>query len=364
MAWRDWSENAIACLMIKKVLVFRTGHLGDTICAIPAFRLLRRHFGDSELILLCDQAPESSKVSAASVVRPLNIFDRIVAYPSRRGWRTFWHLFRSVREVAPDIIVILPQVRQTHSDVRIKRWFFRFCGVLDVRAAQISPNPNEVNSNEPDRLIRIVNALGIGGSKPNYDLPRDPGAWVSLLEKYPHFDLAKRLPFIVFCGGGKLDSQKWPLSRYAETMRSLRDELGTEFLALGNSQDIRDYKHQFLTQAPFVYLPTEELTVGEMTELLRIANGYLGNDTGPVHVAAAVDCAVAVIMSTRDPRGCWYPDAPNSLVIRSEKPCAACLSGKRSVANHECMIGISVDDVVGRVVPFFRQHTERATAKN
>ena len=45
------------------MLVLRTGHLGDTICAIPAFRLLRQVFSQSHLTLLCDR-PRKRKVAA------------------------------------------------------------------------------------------------------------------------------------------------------------------------------------------------------------------------------------------------------------------------------------------------------------
>src|SRR5580658_9613367 len=111
----------------QRVLVYRTGHLGDTVCAIPAFRLIRSFFKDAGLTLLCDR-PQGDKVAVADVIRNLGIFENVITYASNRGLLTVWELFRAVREVRPDIVIILPQVRESAGNVRQKKGFFRRCG--------------------------------------------------------------------------------------------------------------------------------------------------------------------------------------------------------------------------------------------
>src|SRR5436853_6265282 len=119
----------------NRVLVYRTGHLGDTVCAIPAFRLIRSHFADAELILFCDE-PQESKVPAYEVVEKLQIFDHIVTYTSGRGLLSVGQLVRAVRTVRPGLLIMLPQARETAEKVQRKRWLFKRCGVPDVRGFQ------------------------------------------------------------------------------------------------------------------------------------------------------------------------------------------------------------------------------------
>jgi ADP-heptose:LPS heptosyltransferase len=337
----------------KKVFVFRTAHLGDTVCAIPALRLIRQHFHGAELTLLCDEPAQSFKVAAADVIQGLQLFNNITTYRSRNRVGTLWELFRRVRSERPDLLLILPQARQSGSDVRRKRWFFKFCGVPDVRAVQLHHLPDGTRLNEAHRLVRIVNAMGIPGAKPPYEIPSDPATYSSVRDKLSHLGIEHGQPFIVFCGGGKDATQRWPLGRYAAVLARLADHTRCEIVAVGTTQELEAYRSEVLPVFSSLRFFTAELTIPEMFELCRSAVGYLGNDTGPMHVAAAVGCPVAVIMSGRAPPGSWYPDVDPRLVIRQQTECEGCFLGECLIEQHR-ITGISTDQVMSEVIPFLQ----------
>ncbi|MFN7931627.1 MAG: glycosyltransferase family 9 protein, partial [Blastocatellia bacterium] len=307
----------------KTVLVFRTGHLGDTVCAIPALRLLRRHFADSELVFLCDQ-PQGAKVPAPAVIERLNLFDRVVTYTSGRGLLSVGQLFRAVRRVQPDTVIMLPQSRDALSNVRRKKRFFERCGVADVRGFQLPHAQRRWHANEAARLVQLLNGMGVPGAKPAYEIAPDVGSRATMERKLQAAGIAPAQPFVLFCGGGKAPTQCWPLERYGAVLTELAQATQYEIVGLGSPHEVAQYRAHILPQFPALRLFTEPLTLTEMFELSRRAVLYVGNDTGPMHVAASVGCPVAVVMSARNAPGSWDPDVEPHLVIRHRTDCEDC----------------------------------------
>ena len=340
--------------LTKRVVVFRTGHLGDTVCAIPAFRLVRSHFADAELTLLCDQPQYDIKVAMIEVIQNLHIFDRILPYTSGQAVSAAWQLLRAVRTVHPDLLVVLPQVRESAGSVVRKKRFFRCCGVSDVRGFQLSASHKGWLPNEADRLVRILNCVGVSGDKPPYDIPTEAARRTSLDKKLRSVGINPAQPFIVFCGGGKAATQRWPLDRYGAVLARLATETNSEILGLGTPQEVENFRRRVLPVFPDLRLLQNSLTMPELFELFRLAAVYFGNDTGPMHVAAAVGCPVAVVMSARNAPGMWDPDVEPRLIVRHRTECEDCFLNDCIVEQHRCMAEITVERVAAEVISFIK----------
>jgi len=343
----------------KRVLVFRTGHLGDTVCAIPAFRLIRRHFPDAELMLLCDRPDNSVKVPVIGVIEDLHIFDQIATYSSVEWSITAWRIIQIVRDYRPDVVVMLPQVRETSRSVRRKKLLFQSCGVPDTRGLQLRGSSHAWQPTEANRLVLMLNKLGIDGTKPTYDLPVDSATQRSVEERLRAICVNPSRPFVVFCGGGKASTQCWPLERYAAVLLRLAAETGSEVFGVGHHADLEDYRARILPTFSALRLPLAPFTVTEMFEVCRRALVYFGNDTGPMHVSAAVDCPVAVVMSARNAPGSWDPDVERRLVIRHRTECEDCFLTDCVAEKHRCLAEITVEQVAADVVPFVKSLQRR-----
>jgi ADP-heptose:LPS heptosyltransferase len=339
---------------IQRVLVHRTGHLGDTVCAIPAFRLLRRHFADAELVMLCDR-PSEQKVAAWDVVTRLEVFDRLISYDSGKGWRTPLELFKQIRRLAPDVVVQLPQMDRTARSIATQRLFFRLAGVRCLVGFRPWDCLLEWQPNEPHRLIQLLNDEGIPGSKPPYAIPLDQGPLASLREKLENLDVDLEQPYLVFCGGGKTATQRWPLGRYAQVLSNIRRHWKIPVIAVGSPQELTAYRREVLPIFPQLQIPRSGLLIIELVELLRFALAYLGNDTGPMHLAAAVDCPVATVISARNKPGRWDPDVTRRLIIRHRTPCEGCRLSECLVEQHRCMTAIDTQRVEGEVFGFLHE---------
>jgi heptosyltransferase-3 len=335
----------------NRVVVFRTGHLGDTVCAIPAFRLLRQHFHNADLTLLCDR-PDSQKVAAWDVIERLELFDRVISYRSGQGWHTLRELYHSVRRLAPDILVQLPQVDRTPRDAAQQRWFFRLAGVRHLIGFKPWIWNQEWHPDEPHRLVQLLNDAGIAGEKPPYAIPLDQTQLAGLQGKLAGLGLDLEQPYVVFCGGGKSASQRWPLARYAQVLKYVSDRFDIPIVGIGGPSDLQEYDQQLKPAFNRFLMPHAPLTISELAELLRFSTLYLGNDTGPMHLAAAVDCPVATVMSARNKPGRWDPDVQPRLILRHRLQCEGCRLNECIKEAHRCMTAITPDLVQEQLTSF------------
>lgn len=111
---------------------------------------------------------------------------------------------------------------------------------------------------------------------------------------------------IIHPGGGQNparpdERKQWPVERFALLGSQLMHQHGARLVLVGSEQD------RPLTQAiqgmiarPVVDL-AGRLTLGELGALCEVADLYVGNDTGPTHVAVAVGCPTLAIFGPNDP---------------------------------------------------------------
>lgn len=344
----------------KKVLVFRTGHLGDTVCAIPAFRLLRQHFKDDKLMLLCDQ-PRNGKVAATEVCAKLNVFDQMLVYRSGLGIVTAFEVLRQIRTARPDILVLLPQVRESQSDLEKKKTFFRWCGIKNIIGHNNFQTGNVWCAKEPDRLVEMLYEYGMRGTKPAYQIPVDVAAQAAVVEKLRSTGINPTQPFTLFCGGGTVSTQRWPLARYAAVLQAITQETDWPVIGIGSPKEVLLYQSEVKPIFPALCLLEQALSIGELFELCRLATVYLGNDTGPMHVAAAAACPVVAIISARNSPGMWDPDVEPSLVIRHRMECENCFLADCVAEQHRCMTAITTDRVITELIPFIKSLAPRCS---
>ncbi|MDH3975274.1 MAG: glycosyltransferase family 9 protein [Deltaproteobacteria bacterium] len=339
----------------KRVVVFRTGHLGDTICAIPAFRLLRNFYNDAKVFLICDSS-QQGKVAVIDIINRFDIFEKVFSYKSNKGFSSIWQLFRLIRQIKPDILIQLPQQKKKQSQLNLQLLFFRLSGIKKLAGFNHICSEGDWKMNEPARLIKILNNEGIYGYKPAYHIEVQPAATDSVLQKLKSIGIGPFEDYIIFCGGGKCGTQKWPNNRYAQVLKDIHRSTKVPIIAIGTDEELHLYEKEILPEFPQLNMIT--VTIDELFELLRSAKCYIGNDTGPMHAAAAVGCPVTGIISARNLPGQWDPDIESRLLIRHRTDCEGCWLDKCIKENHKCMMSITVPEVINEVQPFIKKLIE------
>jgi ADP-heptose:LPS heptosyltransferase len=123
-------------------------------------------------------------------------------------------------------------------------------------------------------------------------------------------------PYAVLQPGARLARMRWPAAKFAELARWLRNERGIASvvnLAGADAEVAADVRHQTRDSAVIL----EALTLRELIALIAGAKLFVGNDSGPAHLAAASTCPAVVIYGPTNPAQ-WHPWQSEYRAIHTE----------------------------------------------
>jgi len=177
---------------------------------------------------------------------------------------------------------------------------------------------------------------------------------------------ASRLQIAVFPGGGsnpgmELTAKRWPLARYRELVHRLVDELDAQVLLIGGPEDVA-LNQSLLTDldAPVgsVINLAGKTSIGQLAAQLKACALFIGNDSSPMHLAAAVGIPVIAIFGPTSPQeyGPYPLDDPKHIALwrhPTGQPCFF-LGKMQTCTNCTCMQSVTLDDVwhaVQRLIP-------------
>jgi lipopolysaccharide heptosyltransferase II len=340
---------------VKRILIYRPGALGDTIVAIPTIQALRRRYPDAALALMTVRM--DAGLWADEVLREFVWFDEVITYApgDLRKLRAVRELWQRLRQFGADTVVHLSSEQNSPARILRDRAFFALAGIpkfVGGAAASVTwygrrRRDDRLYPFEVDRLLSFAVEAGAAPSdRPVFDLPIGEAARarVDALIEEPPFDSGRML--VGMCPGSKQPSKCWPVDRYGEVGRRLIDTYGASIVVVGGEQERAAGEQIGRAWPPGRWLNTaSRLSILEMAELLRRCTFYLGNDTGAMHLAAAVDTRCVAVFSARSPEHSWHPYGDDHIVIRRRPSCRNCFLTECTRQKSRCLTEISVEDV-------------------
>jgi ADP-heptose:LPS heptosyltransferase len=149
-------------------------------------------------------------------------------------------------------------------------------------------------------------------------------------------------------------AKRWPVERFIAAAREIQKRTNCLWLIFGGKGDsevvgrihsgIEGPKCEARNLAG-------KTSLRELTALLKLSRVLLTNDTGPMHVAAALGTPVVVPFGSTSPEftGPGLPDDPRHRLLQSDAPCSPCFLRECPI-DFRCMTGISVERVVEAVM--------------
>jgi ADP-heptose:LPS heptosyltransferase len=115
---------------------------------------------------------------------------------------------------------------------------------------------------------------------------------------------------------------------------------------LGGKEDL-EYIHKAVKILQHPYCITAGITnITQSAAILRRAKLFIGNDSGPAHLASAVNVPVIVLFSGVNLSEMWRPWGKNVFVIQNKPSCYLCGLKECNQPKHICMDNITVEDVI------------------
>lgn len=340
----------------KKVLLLKECCLGDVLMVTPVARAVRRAFPDCEIVFGVGEF-------AQAVIANSPHIDRVVLYPRIWNPRNDWSLLRRFRYVRQlrreqfDLILCMEMgsriaaicrmigapVRAGFNwrgegllhTVRLRRWPNDRSGVsaglallelLDIPDAgrELEFHPTDAGRTEADRLLRDagvtdgtrVVAVGPGGG----DNP-----------------------------GTTMPTKRWPADRYRALVERLTALPGIRVVLIGGPGD-RDITGAVGAGRNVLDI-AGQVSLDVTGALLRRCALYIGNDSGPLHLAVASGIPTVSLFGPTDP-ALYVPQSPSHSALWAGLECSPChktiLTGAHECTNPhflECMDVLSIDRV-------------------
>ena len=341
-----------------KILILKPSSLGDVIQALPVLRLLKLHFRSAEIFWWIDSAL-APLIEGDPALTGIVRFER-KRWGRPRHWPEMLHSIRWMREQHFDLVIDLQCLARSGAFAWLANGKF-LVGLDEIREGargfyDVAVRRASFHTHAADWYLAVLPQLGVPVHKNFIWLPERPQIAAEVKRKWPSAFVSNpqsaiRNPqLIALQPGARWPNKRWPAEKYAELVRLTADHFpAARFAILGDAGD-RPLGEIISRAAPERCLNLCGATsLPEMIEWLRLCDLMVTNDTGPMHVAAALGKPLVAMFGPTEPRRTGpYGQLEN--VLHIELPCSPCLKSHCVWKNPgECLNAISPARVLAQV---------------
>jgi heptosyltransferase I len=312
-----------------KILILKPSSLGDVIHALPVLRLLKRHWPESRihwwldinLVPLLEKDPDLAGIYAFQRQR----------WAAPDHWPEIISNIRSMREQRFDLAIDLQGLARSSilawlasANLTVGLDNLREGGREGARAMyDLTPPRASAQTHAVDRYLAVLPLLGVPVHGDFEWLPPRPEAARRVRETWAPEE--ERTRWIVLLPGGRWDNKRWPVGNFVKVAKQLADMPDVKLVVLG-SQDERTLGEAIAAAVPGRCLNLAGSTsLAEMIEWIRLSRLTITNDTGPMHVAAALRRPVLAVFGPTSPSNTGPYRQLENVLQAGHLPCVPCL---------------------------------------
>ena len=333
---------------IKRVLIRGVNWIGDTIITLPAVRGIREAFPEAHLAVLA--LPHVS-----SLFERCSFIDELIPYPQGKGLhlingeRILTHHMRRKRF---DLAVILPHSFRSALIPFVARIPFRVGYSAYLRASLLTHALDErkelLHCHQVEYFYHIASSLGASSS---YELPvlevgEGENTWAEALLKKRGIG-EERLLIGINPGSTYGTAKCWFSERFLELARRLINRTHAAIVLVGG-RDNASLIHSIAAHLNGQVIEAVGEDLLNIAALVKKCRLLITNDTGPMHIAAAVGTTVVALFGSTNPLT-TSPLGRGHHIVRKAVSCSPCLK-RECPEDHRCMSLITVDEVEKVVV--------------
>jgi heptosyltransferase-2 len=334
---------------VNRILVLRYRFIGDTVLTVPFLRNLREAYPRARVDLMLE--PFSGQV-----IEGCPYVDRVIPFELRtihkystqtdrgRG-SAYFHYLRMIRGERYDAAFVLKRSLSSALLVWAARVPRRIGFSTEGRSLFLTdPVPYRHDQHEVENFLDCLRAVRVPVTSTHLELWPAPEDARNVQERFSEAGWRDGDLKIVIHAAASLPAKQWPLDRFAEVMRQVRDRHGARFVYTGAKGDAGLYE-AIERHGPFGGLNLCGVTsLRQNIAVYRACDCFFGVDSGPMHMAAAAGIPVVALFGPTDDRK-WGPWGPGHVVITKRLACHPCKPHK--CPSNECMQKITAQDALG-----------------
>ncbi len=341
----------------NKILVIRLSSIGDILLATPLLRLLRRRFGNAQIDFIV-------KKQFADLLRTNPYLSNLLLFDQNNP-KELLRLRKQIQQTHYDVILDIHKNFRSlclssfvHSKViRYQKYYWkRFLLVnhLGNFYSQVIPVHH--------RYLQTAAAWDITDDGAGLVLLIDEPQTAAVREKVSTFAAGRIL--IGMAPSATFTNKRWPWEYYAEVGEKLQQKLQVGVLLFGDQRDriITNQIENRLSQA--VLNLAGELTLMETAAAMACVQLFISNDTGPMHMATALNIPTVAIFGPTTKELGFFPVGKYTEVV--EHPSLSCRPCTHMGRNHcpkkhfRCMTELLPQQVYERAIALLKAATENA----
>ena len=330
---------------VRRLLLIKPSSLGDIVHAMPTLAALRARFPQAEVTWLVKRQWEP-------LVDVISGVDQVCAVGTGlSGWLSRISELRAARF---DLVVDLQGLFRSGAMAWLSGGGRRI-GLANAREGsplfytQLVEVPDGP-IHAVDRYLLVAEALGAERpAQPRFeflDRPQDRQAVATILTRS---GVPASLPWIAINASARWETKRWPPQHFAEAADQLSREHASPIVFIGGAAEKPEAQAVMALMRTKAVDLTGQTPVGLLPCLLRQAAVLITNDSGPMHVAAAVGTAVVALFGPTDPRKTG-PYGRGHVVLTHAVECSPCFRRDCTRAVRlECLLEVKPDQVVRAV---------------
>jgi lipopolysaccharide heptosyltransferase II len=346
----DWSGA-------ERILCVRLDALGDVFMTTPALRALKEALPGRRITLLTSPAGAEAAALIPSV-------DEVIVYAApwmkatspRADSRADHALIRRIHDARFDAAAIFTVYSQNPLPAAM------LCTLAEVplRLAHCRENPYQLLTHwvpepEPEHLLRhevrrqldLVRSVGCQIPDERMVLEVPSGARMRVLGRLQRLGVEPRSAWAVIHPGATAPSRRYPPEQFALAARRLVLDVDMQVIFTGSSAERTEVEQIQTAMGVHSFSLAGELDLGELAALLAMAPLLIANNTGPVHIAAAVGTPVVDLYALTNPQHTPW-EVPNR-VLNHDVPCKYCYKSVCPEGHHHCLTLVPPEAVVEAV---------------
>jgi lipopolysaccharide heptosyltransferase II len=362
--------NALTCSTgwrtAQRILAVRLDNLGDVLMTTPALRALRDAVPGRHVTLLTSRA-------GATLAPFLPDVDNVMALPvpwmpgDRHAPDGEEEIVSALRRRAFDAAVIFTAYSQSPLPAALTCWQ----AGIPLRLAHCrenpyqlltdwvpDPEPHAVMRHEVRRQLDLVAAVGcrVADERLSFRIRAEDSATAMAKLRCAGVDVER--PWILLHPGASAPSRRYPTEHFAAVAELLSRVSDHQLVITGapNEIDIADAVRRQARVACF--LLAGELLLGELAAAIAAAALLIANNTGPVHIAAALGTPIVDLYALTNPQHApWHVP---SRVLYHDVPCRFCYRSVCPQGHHACLRLLDPERVASAARELLDQHAERS----
>ncbi|HEY2962716.1 MAG TPA: glycosyltransferase family 9 protein [Pyrinomonadaceae bacterium] len=290
----------------RNILVIDFGQLGDVVLSLPALRAIRERFPRARITVAVGK-PGGEIVKLSGYANEVLEVDRVGLRDGNKliSIGRIFKFVGQVRKAKFDFVIDLHSLSETNLlgflSGAPQRLYARRPGRSLDYLANFSPRPprEAKEAHAVDRYLDVIKPLGIENA-PRFPLLKTAPAANTAVETLLKKESANAGTLLVgvFPGAGH-DSRRWPVEYFAEIADHLIRNERVRVIVFAGPEE-RALLPQMRPLFPPSTIFLDRLTIPQLASAQARLTLFISNDTGPVHIAAAVGTPVVVIMDRPD----------------------------------------------------------------